>query len=58
MRSRMYHIFQLMNNICNTWDARGVEDATAEPEWEDYEGFLYVTAEWLCGDRTFHGQWR
>lgn len=56
MRSKMYDFFQMIHNIQNIWDQRGVEDALAEPEWDDYESFLYVIAEFVCGDRTWGGE--
>jgi hypothetical protein len=55
MRSRMYAIFQRVNDIENIWDNRKVEDATAEPEWEEFENLLYVIAEFIFGDRSFKG---
>lgn len=55
MRSRMYDFYMMISNIERIWASRNVEDATAEPEWEDYENFLYIIAEWVCGERNFQG---
>lgn len=54
MRSNMYTFFQMLHNIEGIWEKRGVTDATAEPEWSDYEAFLYTIAEWLYGECGFH----
>ena len=50
MRSNMYTFFQMMHNIEQTWDERGVIDATTTEEWDDYESFLYTTVAWIIGD--------
>ena len=55
MRSKMYTFFQMLHNIDRIWERRGVTDATAEPEWDDYEAFLYTVAEFVCGDRNWKG---
>lgn len=34
-----------MKQIDKLWEKRGVEDASAEPEWEEYESILYALAE-------------
>lgn len=33
-----------MRRIEKLWAARGCQDATAEPEWPEYEGYLYEQA--------------
>ena len=46
---RMYTVMQRMNDIDELWNKRGVEDATAEDEWCEYEACLYALAEYICG---------
>lgn len=55
MRSKMYQLFLRYNDISAIWDNRNVADATAEPEWEEFENLLYIIAEFVHGDRTFKG---
>lgn len=49
MRNKhVYSILQRMNDIDAMWERRGIEDATAEVEWEEYESLLYILAEFIC----------
>ena len=49
MRKPQYKFFQRMNDIESEWNKRNVNDATAEPEWDEYERLLYAAAEFVCG---------
>ena len=43
-----YAIMKRMNDINAMWNNRNIEDATAEPEWREYESLMYVLAEFIC----------